>query len=108
MRGQEILTQISWSGDVHPDTIASIEAAILDLDRRVYGTNRTTYSEAQVHFLLTKFIEDHGGIRKAAEAMNLSKSYLSDVINSHRPPSKKVIAALGLSRSIKKSFVKVD
>ncbi|QYO75618.1 hypothetical protein [Devosia salina] len=107
MRGHEILSSIAWSSDVHPDTIASIEAAILDLDRKVHGTNRTTYREQELHFLLKDFITKHGGIRKAADAAGVSKSYLSDVDCGRRPAGDKILAALGLVRSVKKTFVKI-
>lgn len=107
MRGHEILTSISWAGDVHPDTIADIEAAILDLDRRVHGTNRSFYTTTQLHFVLTKFIDKHGSIRKAAEAMGVSKSYLHDVDAGHRPASDKVLAALGLIRSTKEIYIPI-
>jgi hypothetical protein len=105
MRGLEILDAIAWSGDVHPDTIASIEAAILDLDRKVHGTNRRSYNTVTIQPLLDAFIKRHGSIRKAADAMGVSKSYLHDVDAGHRPPSDKVLAALGLIRSTKEIFI---
>lgn len=108
MRGHEILDQITWSSDVHPETIKQIELAIAALDRKAYGTNRPSYNGAELHFLLTKYIKRHGSIRKAADAMGLSKSYLHDVDAGHRPASDKVLAALGLMRSTKDVFLPVD
>lgn len=79
----------------------------MDFDRRVHGTNRTAYNAAELHFLLTRYIMERGSIRKTAEAMGLSKSYLHDVDARHRPPSDKVLAALGLIRSRKEIFISI-
>jgi len=108
MRGHEILTQISWSGDVHPDTIASIEAAILDLDRRVHGTNRPSFNQMDVHKRLTAFIDGRGGYRKAADVLGISKSFLYDMHSGERPVTAAVLHRLGLQRSTREIFTPVD
>jgi hypothetical protein len=108
MRGQEILDQIAWSGDMHPETIASIEAAILALDRKVYGTNRTTFNQMEVHKRLTAFVDSRGGYRKAAEALGISKSFLYDMHAGDRPVTPAVLHRLGLQRSTREIFTPVD
>lgn len=108
MRGHEILSAISWSGDVHPDTIASIEAAILDLDRKVHGTNCQTFNGMEVHKRLTGFIDGRGGYRKAAEALGISKSFLYDMHAGERPVTAAVLHRLGLQRSSKEIFTAID
>lgn len=108
MRGHEILSSIAWSGDVHPDTIQQIEAAILDLDRRVHGTNRQTFNQMEVHRRLTAFIEGRGGYRKAAEALGISKSFLYDMHAGDRPVTAAVLHRLGLQKSTREIFTPVD
>jgi hypothetical protein len=109
MRGHEILSSIAWSGDVHPDTIASIEAAILDLDRRVHGTNKPAHQWTEVHRRLSQFIAKNGGsYRKAVAALGISKSFLYDMHSGTRPYTDDVLAKLGLMRTRKEIFVPVD
>jgi hypothetical protein len=108
MRGHEILSSIAWSGDVHPDTIASIEAAILDLDRKAHGTNRPTFNAMEAHRRLSSFIEARGGYRKAADALGISKSFLFDMHNGDRPITDGVLAALKLMRTRKEIYVPID
>lgn len=109
MRGHEILSSIAWSGDVHPETIASIEAAILDLDRKVHGTNKPVHQWTEVHRRLTHFIARNGGsYRKAAGALGVSKSFLYDMHCGTRPYTDAVLARLGLQRTTKQIFTPVD
>jgi hypothetical protein len=108
MRGREILSAITWSGDMHPDTIASIEAAILALDRKAHGTNRPQFNAMEVHRRLSNFITNHGGYRKAAEALGKSKSYVYDMHAGERPVPDDVLAVLGLVRTRKEIFVPID
>ncbi|GLQ53619.1 hypothetical protein [Devosia nitrariae] len=104
MRGHEILDQISWSGDMHPDTISQIEAAILDLDRKAHGTNRPAFNAMEVHRRLTVFISERGGYRKAAEVLGISKSFLFDMHAGERPVTPAVLHRLGLQKSIKEIY----
>ena len=108
MRGQEILSSIVWSGDVHPDTIKEIQAAILDLDKKAYGTNRPQLNALEVHKRLSEFIARHGSVRKAADAIGISKSYLHDVDAGHRPASDTILRRLGLTKSTKEIFSPID
>lgn len=108
MRGHEILSSIAWSGDVHSDTIASIEAAILDLDRKAHGSNRPQYNAMEAHRRLSAFINAKGGYRKAAEALGKSKSYVYDMHAGDRPVPDDVLAALGLMRTRKEILVPID
>jgi hypothetical protein len=108
MRGHEILSSIAWSGDVHPDTIQQIEAAILDLDRKVHGTNRPVFSRMEAHKRLTAFIEGRGGYRKASEALGVSKSFLYDMHAGERPVTAALLHRLGLKRSTKEIFTPID
>lgn len=109
MRGHEILQSITWSGDVHPDTIAAIEAAILDLDKKVHGTNLPVHQWTEVHMRLGKLLARHGGYRKTAEKLGISKSFLYDMHCGTRPYTDAVLHALGLKRlAAKEKFVPVD
>lgn len=109
MRGHEILSSISWSSDVHPDTIASIEAAILDLDRKVHGTNMPTFAWPVAHKRLSQLIAKHKGHRKTAEFLGISKSFLYDVHCSKRPYTAEILQAIGLRRlPAKEKFVPAE
>lgn len=108
MRGKEIVEGISWSGDVHPETIKQIQDAIEALDRKAYGTNRPQYNALEVHKRLTSFISEHGCIRKAADAIGISKSYLHDVDAGHRPASDGILRHLGLQKSTREIFTPID
>lgn len=108
MRGEEILKSISWSGDVHPETIASIEKAILDLDKKVHGTNMPVFSRMDVHRRLTEFIDGRGGYRKAAEALGISKSFVYDMHAGQRPVTPAVLHRLGLQKRTKEIYTPID
>lgn len=108
MRGHEILNQISWSGNVHPETIASIEAAILALDRKVYGTNKPAYDWTEVNRRMIAFVSKHGSYRKAAAATGISSSFIHDMHSAKRPYTDQMLAILGLRRSTKEYFSPLD
>jgi len=108
MRGHEIIESISWSGDVHPETVKQIQAAIEALDRKAYGTNRPAYNAMEVHRRMTDLITKHGGQRGAAEAVGKSKSFFHDMYAGNRPVPDDVLASLGLMRTRKEFFVPID
>lgn len=49
---------------------------------------------------LRKFIDKHGTQKAAAKALDITPAYLSDLINVRRDLSVKMLAKLGLRRTV--------
>ena len=50
---------------------------------------------------LSRMIEHAGGQRALARSLGVSPSYLHDVIRGRREPAGKLLAALGLKRTVR-------
>ncbi|MEO9227689.1 MAG: hypothetical protein ABI216_01880 [Devosia sp.] len=98
MRGTEIISSIAWSSDLHPDTITELQEAILDLDRRAFGSNRTEVSAASAFARLEAFVRNCGSARQAAARLGIGPGFLSDIRNARRPMPDHVCRAIGLER----------
>ncbi|MAN77653.1 MAG: hypothetical protein CML24_10775 [Rhizobiales bacterium] len=86
MRGAEIIDQIKWSYDIHPESRREIEDAILRLDAKAHGGNRRPRLNSVSAFArLEAYIKRKGSARKAAMALGISESFLSDIRNARRP-----------------------
>src|SRR4051812_5041551 len=94
-----IVERISWGGDLHPDKIAEIETAILDLDRKAHGSNQQpVLTEIQAYAKLRGFIRRHKSEAAAARSLGISRGFLSDVLNGRRPMTPAICERLGLKR----------
>lgn len=98
MRGQEIVSRISWGQDLHPDTIAEIEQAILDLDRKAYGNGQPVLRPMDAERRLRAFIAKHPSAAAAARALGVSRGFLYDIQCGRRPISPAIQAAIGIKR----------
>jgi len=94
MRPQEIVSSIAWAPGVDPAVRQSVEDAIL----RLAGGNRPTFDELTVHARLEKFVKKHGSGIKAAKALGLGKSFMSDMRNGIRPVPDAVLRAVGIEK----------
>ena len=52
---------------------------------------------------LRRAVEEAGSQARFAEGVSLPQSYISDVLNGNRPPSDRLLSALGLKRVVVKS-----
>jgi hypothetical protein len=95
MRGTDILKAIQWAEGTDTDTIAKVEAAILELDREVYGTNRPVIGPARLHLVLRAFIKERDSAAAAAKELGISRSFLCDIENSRRSAPPSVLKKLG-------------
>ena len=95
MRGNDILALIEWAPGTDPETIAAVEAAVLDLDRKVHGTNRPIIGPAKLHGVLSDYIRRHKSATAAAASLGISKSFLCDIENSRRSAPPQVLKKLG-------------
>lgn len=98
MRGAEIVAAISWDQDLHPDTIAEIEQAILDLDRRAHGNGQPILRAMDAERRLRAFISRHTSAAAAARALGVSRGFLYDIQCGRRPIPPAIQAAIGIKR----------
>lgn len=109
MRGAEIIDSIKWSYDIHPESRREIEDAIMRLDAKAHGGNgRPKLNSVSAFARLEAFIKRKGSARKAALALGISESFLSDIRNARRPIPPGVCAKIGIERvREKESYLEV-
>jgi hypothetical protein len=63
-------------------------------------------TDEQIRQALTRYIKQHDGHKPAAETLNISQGYLSDILSGRRVVPDSVLAALGLERKETVSRIK--
>lgn len=90
-----------------PDLLADIDAA-LARRRRTNGGPRV-FDDIEVGLRIERKIGVYGSMSALARAVGVSSSYLHEVRHSIRPPSDKVLRALGLRRKFeRRHYIDID
>lgn len=55
-------------------------------------------TDQQIRQALTRYIKQHQGHKLAAEALEISQGYLSDILSGRRVVPESILTALGLER----------
>lgn len=63
--------------------------------------SETEHTEDEIRAMLAKLREEAGGTRALAESLELSASYVSDVLNGRRAPGPDFLKALGMRRVVR-------
>lgn len=99
MRAAEIISQITWSPDTDPASIAAVEDAIIQLDAKSrQSNNRPVVSEIQLYRRLEIFIERAGSAKAAAAQLGISPSFLSQIRHAGRSMPAHVVHRLGYQK----------
>lgn len=98
MRGAEIVSAIAWSADLDDATRRSIEACILDLDRKAYGNGQPILKPMDAERRLRDFIKGYPSNAAAARALGISRGTLYDVQSGRRTLSPRLQKAIGVKR----------
>lgn len=99
MRAQEIITSIPWPVDIDDAQRLALEDAIRALDAKAYGNGRPTLGPMDLYRRLEVYVASFDTAGAAAEDMGITPGFLSQIRNSTRPASEKVLRKLGLCRA---------
>lgn len=99
MRAQAIIAAIEWPDAMPADRRLAVEDAIRALDAKAYGNGRPTLGPIELYRRLEDYVASFDTARDAAAALDIPPGFLSQIRNSTRPASDKVLRQLGLCRA---------